>query len=121
MPRVEELNRILRSLLSGTPEIEAAAIISEDGLVIGSAPPQHVEEGRVAGTCATILSLGTRAATELGREGLEQVLIRGTKGYIVMVNAAPGTLLRVLTTQEAKLGLVFLDMKRAVTEITRIL
>ena len=119
MSRVEELNRILRALLSGTPEIEASAIISEDGLVIASALPQHIEEGRVAGMSATILSLGTRAATELGREGLEQVLIRGPKGYVVMVNAAPGTLLLVLATEEAKLGLVFLDMKRAVAEITR--
>ena len=121
MSRVEELNRILRALLSGTPEIEAAAIISEDGLVIASALPQHIEEGRVAGMSATILSLGTRAANELGRGGLEQVLIRGAKGYVVMVNASPGTLLLVLTTQEAKLGLVFLDMKRAVAEITKVL
>jgi predicted regulator of Ras-like GTPase activity (Roadblock/LC7/MglB family) len=42
-------------------------------------------------------------------------------GYAVMINASPGTLLLVLTTQEAKLGLIFLDMKRAVGEIARIL
>ena len=121
MSRVDELNRILRSLLSGTPEIEASAVISEDGLVIASALPQHIEEGRVAGMSATLLSLGTRAANELGRDALEQVLIRGAKGYVVMVNAAPGTLLLALTTHEAKLGLLFLDMKRAVAEICRVL
>ncbi len=121
MSRVDELNRVLRALHSGTPEIEAAAVISEDGLVIASALPQHIEEVRVAGMSATILSLGTRAAHELGRGSLEQVLIRGPQGYVVMVNAAPGTLLLVLTTQEAKLGLVFLDMKRAVAEVCKIL
>lgn len=121
MSRLDDLNQVLRSLLSGTPEIEAAAVISEDGLVIASALPQHIEEVRVAGMSATLLSLGSRAANELGRGGLEQVLIRGAKGYAVMINAAPGTLLLVLTTQEAKLGLIFLDMKRAVTDITRIL
>ena len=119
MSRVDDLNRILRTLQSGTPEVEAAAIISEDGLVIASALPQHIEEVRVAGMSATLLSLGTRAATELGRGSLEQVLIRGPKGYVVMVNAAPGTLLLVLTTAEAKLGLVFLDMKRAAAEIAK--
>ncbi len=121
MSRVEELNRVLRSLHSGTPEIESAAVISEDGLVIASALPPHIEEGRVAGMSATTLSLGTRAAMELGRGSLEQVLIRGPQGYVVMVNAAPGTLLLVLTTQEAKLGLVFLDMKRAVADVCKIL
>ncbi len=121
MSRVDDLNRILRTLQSGTPEVEAAAIISEDGLVIASALPQHIEEVRVAGMSATLLSLGTRAATELGRGSLEQVLIRGPKGYVVMVGAAPGTLLLVLTMAEAKLGLVFLDMKRAAAEIAKIL
>lgn len=121
MSRVDELNRVLRALQSGTPEIEAAAIISEDGLVIASALPQHIEEVRVAGMSATLLNLGSRAATELGRGALEQVLVRGDKGYTVMINAAPGTLLLVLTTQEAKLGLVFLDMKKAAAEVCKIL
>lgn len=121
MSRLDDLNLVLRNLLSGTPDIEAAAVISEDGLVIASALPQHIEEVRVAGMSAILLSLGTRAAAELGRGGLEQVLIRGSKGYTVMINAAPGTLLLVLTTEDAKLGLIFLDMKRAAAEIVRIL
>lgn len=121
MSRVDELNRVLRALQSGTPEAEAAALISEDGLVIASVLPQSVEEVRVAGMSATLLSLGSRAAAELSRGHLEQVLIRGEKGYVVMVEAAPGTLLLVLTTQEAKLGLVFLEMKRAVADLRKVL
>lgn len=121
MSRIEELNRVLRSLQSGTPEIEASALISEDGLMIASALPQHTEEGRVAGMSSTILSLGTRAALELERGRVEQVLIRGEKGYVVMVSAAPGTVLLVLTTAEAKLGLIFFDMDRAAKEIKRII
>lgn len=121
MSRVEELNRTLKTLQSGTPEVEAAALISEDGLVIASVLPQSVEEVRVAGMSATLLSLGSRAAAELSRGHLEQVLIRGERGYVVMVEAASGTLLLVLTTQEAKLGLIFLEMKRAIAEFKKIL
>ena len=121
MGRTEELNRVLRSLQSGTPEIEASALISDDGLMIASALPQHVEEVRVAGMSSTLLSLGTRAATELGRGDVQQVLIRGENGYAVMVRAASGTMLLCMTTADAKLGLVFLDMSRAVKEIERVL
>jgi predicted regulator of Ras-like GTPase activity (Roadblock/LC7/MglB family) len=121
MSRVEQLNNILRHLLSGTPDIEACALISEDGLIIGSALPQHMDEGRVAGMSSTLLSLGARAAAELGRGQMEQVLIRGDKGYVVMVTAAPGTLLLCMTTREAKLGLTFLDMNKAAQELTRLL
>lgn len=121
MSRIDELNRVLRTLQTGTPDLEAAALISEDGLVIASVLPQQVEEIRVAGMSATLLSLGTRAAAELARGGLKQVIIRGEKGYIVMINASAGTLLLVLSTQDAKLGLIFLEMERAVTEIRKIL
>jgi hypothetical protein len=121
MARIEELNKILRTLQSGTPDIEASALISEDGLMIASALPQHVEELRVAGMSSTLLSLGTRAATELERGDLHQVLIRGERGYAIMVTAAQGTMLLVLTTKDAKLGLVFLDMSRAVEQIKKIL
>ncbi|MBK7861253.1 MAG: roadblock/LC7 domain-containing protein [Archangiaceae bacterium] len=121
MSRTEELNKLLRQLQSGTPEIEASALISEDGLMIASALPQHVDEMRVAGMSSTLISLGSRAALELSRGGLEQVLVRGPQGYVVLSAAASGTMLLVLATREAKLGLVFLDMAKTVKEIAKVL
>lgn len=121
MSRTDDLNRILRSLQSGTPEIEASALISEDGLMIASALPHHIDELRVAGISSTLLSLGQRTATELQRGNLEQVLIRGQEGYVVMVGAASGTMLLVLATHDAKLGLIFLDMTKAVKDISKII
>lgn len=121
MSRTDQLNRILRSLQSSTPEIEASALISDDGLMIASALPQHLDEVRVGGMSSTILSLGSRAASELERGQVQQVLIRGQKGYAVMTRASEGTMLLVLTTEQAKLGLIFLDMSRAVKEIGSIL
>ena len=121
MGRVEVLNQVLRGLQSGTPDIEASALISDDGLIIASAMPQHIEEMRVAGMSSTLLSLGSRAAGELARGDLRQVLIRGDDGYAVMVRATEGTMLLILTSAEAKLGLIFLDMSRAVTEIGKVL
>ncbi|MEZ4226223.1 MAG: roadblock/LC7 domain-containing protein [Polyangiaceae bacterium] len=121
MARTDQLNNILRSLQSGTPDIEASALISDDGLMIASALPQHVDEVRVAGMSSTLLSLGTRASQELERGVLNQVLIRGDNGYAVMVKSTEGTMLLCLTTADAKLGLIFLDMSRAVKEIAKVL
>ena len=121
MSRVDELNRILRTLQSGTPDVDACAVISVDGLIIASALPQHIDEMRVGAMSSTLLSLGTRAAFELGRGELEQVLIKGPGGYAVMVSAASGTLLLLLATHQAKLGLIFFDMSRAVEQIKKIL
>ena len=121
MSRSEQLNRILRTLQSASPDVEASALISEDGLMIASALPQHIDETRVAGMSATILSLGTRASVELERGDVEEVLVRGREGYAVMVAAGSGTLLLVLASKSAKLGLIFLDMRRAAADIRKIL
>lgn len=119
--RTEMLNRILRTLQAESPDIEAAALMSDDGLLIASAMPQHIEEVRVGGMSATLIALGTRAGAELGIGKPEQVLIRGENGYAVLQTASSGTVLLVLATSHAKLGLVFLDMSRAVKEINKLI
>lgn len=119
--RTENLNEVLKSLQTGSPNLKASALISEDGLMIASALPQDLDETRVAGMSATLLSLGARGAAELGRGDVQEVVVRGMHGYTVMVNAGHGVLLLVVAKEDAKLGLVFFDMQEAINEIQRIL
>jgi serine/threonine protein kinase len=121
MSRADRLNGILKKLQSECPDVDACALISEDSLIISSILPKEIPELRVAGMCATLFSLGSRAAKELMRGVMDQVIIRGEQGYIVMITASHGTTLIALTTPSAKLGLVFLDMHTAVDEINKVL
>ncbi len=121
MSRVEQINKVLRALQSGTPDVEAAALISEDGLTIASALPQHMDEMRVGGMSATLHILGTKAAIELERGKPEEVLVRGRDGYVVMRAASQGTLLLLMAGKDAKLGLIFMDMARAISELKKLL
>ncbi len=119
--RTDRLNKVLKNLQYGSPDVEAAALISEDGLMIASALPQELDETRVAGMSATLLSLGTRAAHELGRGQIQEIVVRGVQGYAVMVDAGRGVLLLVVANENAKLGLIFFDMREAVNVIRQIL
>lgn len=121
MNRTDTLNKILRTLQNGSPDVEATALISEDGLMIASALPQGLDETRVAGMSATLLSLGTRAAAELGRGNIEEVIVRGSQGYTVMVGAGRGVLLLAITNESAKLGLIFFDMHETIKNINKVL
>jgi predicted regulator of Ras-like GTPase activity (Roadblock/LC7/MglB family) len=103
----------LRELQASSPDIEASAVVSVDGLSIASALPQGVEEDRVSAMSAAMLSLGERIATELGRGSLEQVYIKGEKGYVVLMSA--------LAREQAKLGLIFLDMRRAAEDLAKLI
>jgi predicted regulator of Ras-like GTPase activity (Roadblock/LC7/MglB family) len=111
----------LRQLQASSPDIEASAIVSVDGLTIASALPQGVEEDRVSAMSAAMLSLGERIASELGRGSLAQVYIKGDNGYVVLMSIGEDAVLTALARQQAKLGLIFLDMRRATEDLTRLI
>jgi predicted regulator of Ras-like GTPase activity (Roadblock/LC7/MglB family) len=119
--RTDSLNKVLKTLQTGSPDVEASALITEDGLMVASALPQDLDETRVAGMSATLLSLGTRAAAELRRGEVQEVIVRGEEGYAVMITAGRGVLLLVVANEHAKLGLIFFDMREAINAIKRIL
>jgi len=111
----------LRELQISSPDIEASAVVSLDGLSIASALPQGVEEDRVSAMSAAMLSLGERIATELGRGSLDQVYIRGVKGYVVLMAIGQDAVLSALVREQAKLGLIFLDMRRATEDLLKLI
>ncbi len=119
--RTERMVERLRDLQAGSPDIEAAAIVSVDGLSIASFLPQGVEEDRVSAMSAAMLSLGERIASELGRGMLDEVYVKGEKGYVILRAVGEEAVLTVLARQQAKLGLLFLDMRRAAEELATII
>ncbi len=121
MSRIDTLNEILDQLQHSSGDVEASAIVSQDGLIIASSLPQSVEEMQVAAMSAAMLAMGTRIAQELNRGNLEQLFVKGDKGYVLAVNAGPDAVLLALARKEAKLGLIFLDISRAATRIAEAL
>jgi len=115
--RTDELNRLLKDLEATTPDVEASAVVSVDGLMIASALPQDVEEDRVAAMSAAMLSLGERTANELARGELSEVYVKGENGYVVLMASGENAVLTAMARKDAKLGLVFLDMKRTAEEV----
>jgi len=118
--RTEQMMARLRDLRVSTPDIEASAVVSVDGLIIASDLPQDVEEDRVSAMSAAMLSLGERIAGELGRGTLDQVYIRGHNGYVILMSVGEEAVLTALAREDAKLGLVFLDMRRAAADLARL-
>jgi predicted regulator of Ras-like GTPase activity (Roadblock/LC7/MglB family) len=118
--RNDQLAERLRDLQVSSPDVEAAAIVSVDGLSIASSLPASIEEDRVSAMSAAMLSLGERIASELGRGALEQVYIKGENGYVILSAVGEEAVLTVMARQQAKLGLIFLDMSRAVKELEKL-
>lgn len=118
--RADQMVERLRNMQAAAPDIEASAVVSVDGLIMASALQQGVEEDRVSAMSAAMLSLGERISNELGRAGLEQVYIKGNLGSIVLTSVGEEAVLTALARENAKLGLIFLEMRRAAEDLTKL-
>jgi predicted regulator of Ras-like GTPase activity (Roadblock/LC7/MglB family) len=118
--RTELMVDRLRDLQAGTPDVEASAVVSVDGLIMASSLPSGIEEDRVSAMSAAMLSLGERIASELGRGVLDQVYIHGNGGYVILMAVGDEAVLTSLAREGAKLGLIFLDMRRAAEDLEKL-
>ena len=50
---------------------------------------------------------------------MEQVYVRSEKGYVVLNAVGSDSVLVVLTSKDAKLGLVFIEVKRRCAELAK--
>src|SRR6478672_6404396 len=119
--RSDRLDRAIHALLAQTPEIEAAAVVSFDGLPMASALPPSMDEDRVAAMSAALLSLGERAAQGLGRGELSQVFIEGEHGTVFLVSADNEAVLVAVAAKGAKAGLMLYEVKRVAATVGAIL
>jgi uncharacterized protein len=111
--RSQRLDRAIADLLAQAPEVEAAAVVSFDGLPMASALPPTMDEDRVAAMSAALLSLGERAAEGLGRGGLNQVYIEGDTGTVFLVSCDDEAVLVAVAAKGAKVGMMLYEVRRA--------
>ena len=119
--RAELIRQRLSTLEAQTPELEGAAVISVEGLMIASRLPEALPDDLMAAMAAAMLALGERIANDLGRGQLSQVYIKGENGYVLLMAVNESAVLTAIASEEAKLGLVFLDMQQAVADLRMLL
>lgn len=117
----EKLSSILQNFVTSTNDVQGAALVTPDGLPLAASIPGGMDEERVSAMSAAMLSLGERIGSELGRGGIERILVEGDKGYGILTSCGDDAVFLVLANQSAKQGLLMLEIKRALTELKLIL
>ena len=121
MSKADALAAALDDFLAVSTDVEAAAVVTADGLPMASALPPEVEEDRLAAMSAALITLGERAADNLGKGGLAQVFVEGEDGYVVLMAAGYDAVLVCVTTKGTKVGLVLFELRRAAERIADIM
>jgi predicted regulator of Ras-like GTPase activity (Roadblock/LC7/MglB family) len=120
MSKADQLAAVLDEFLSVSFDVEAAAVVSSDGLPMASALPPDIEEDRLAAMSAALLSLGERAALGLDKGELAQVYVEGSDGNVVLMAAGRHAVLVAMTAKHAKAGLVLYEMRNSARRVERV-
>ena len=99
---------VLSDLNNTSVDIIASAVISTDGLPIATLLPNHLNADRVGAMSATLLALGNRSVHELACGELDQVMVKGKNGYILLSQAGDNAVLALIAKESGKLGLFLL-------------
>ena len=119
--KAERLADALNDFIASSPDVEAAAVVSFDGLAMASALPPDMDEDRLGAMSAALLSLGEQAAGGLGRGELSQVFVEGEHGFVVLMSARDEAVLATVTSRRAKIGLMLYEMRHAADAVGAVL
>jgi predicted regulator of Ras-like GTPase activity (Roadblock/LC7/MglB family) len=117
----EMLNPILNALNGSSPDIEASAVVSTDGIMIASLMAESLDEERIGAISAAIISLSGKAAFETSIGKLEQVIVKCSLGSMIITHAGNDAAVTVLTKSNANLGPLFRKVKYSADNIAKIL
>lgn len=116
----EMLEKVLNDLKSAG-DVEAGAVVSRDGLLIAADISQNVNSDSFAAMTATMLGAAETATSELRKGIPDRVIVEGENGKIVATGAGFKALLVVMTSSNANLGLILLEMGKASSKIKELL
>lgn len=119
--RGKVLRPVLRAFNSASKDIEASAVITGDGFSLAWVLDESVDPDRFGAMCASLLALANRAAQEISRGELKQVLIEGEKGSMLLVYAGEDAVLAVAAQPTVNLGMVFIEARKTALKIKELL
>lgn len=109
---IQFLEKTLQQLHTVSDEVRASAIVSKDGIMLASQLPTSVSDDKVAAMSAAMLSLGDRMVSDLMRGITDRVMMQSNGGYVIVTAIAEELLLTVVAVADAKLGMLFHDIKK---------
>ena len=116
---MSEISNILESL-KAIKGVHGAALIEKFGLIRGSALPGWVDPEAVAAMVTLILKASQRATKELEQGLFNSAIIESGKGKILFSTVKDNVLV-IISTVEAKLGIINLKLAAATEALSNLL
>ncbi|NPV67007.1 MAG: hypothetical protein HPY64_07675 [Anaerolineae bacterium] len=128
MYRSEALGEILRSLKEGQRGVQAAVVLSVEGLLVEAYPPDtsadsHINptsSPQVAAMASVMAGLSRRTLERLAQGALQRLLVQGEEG-VLLIYPCGRNFLAVLVDRDARLAPVITAMNAKTPQLQAIL
>jgi len=120
-PQLAQVKSILRALSAADPAIDACALVTNDGHVLAAMLPSGTDRDRIGAMCASLLALGSRASDEIQRGQLQQVILEGAEGTMMLTRAGPHGVLAVACKTSALLGKMIISARSAAGKLAAVI
>ena len=114
----EKLTQILQKLKS-SGDIEGAAVITRDGLLIASELSESIDGDTFAAMSATMTGAAETAIQELKKSSADRIIVESKNTKLITTGAGEQAILTCIVDPDAKLGLILMEMKKAANLIQK--
>jgi len=115
-----ELSHVVSDLRRSIPELNGVMIASADGLSVAH-DFQGAEAERMAAMAATTLGLGKRITERTNLGEMQETVVRGDGGYLVVYSAGEQAVLVLSGPVNSNLGLMRIEARAASIEISKLI
>lgn len=117
----EKIKDVLNRFRSISADIFGASVITMEGFMVASVTLSEIDEGLVGGLTAAMLGVGERIASEMMNSRMSQIYVKSDNGYIICNSINEETVLVSLVNSDAKLGLIFLEIRRILPDLASLI
>jgi predicted regulator of Ras-like GTPase activity (Roadblock/LC7/MglB family) len=116
----KELQDLMRRIEQSSG-LEALAVVTREGIRLACAVSDNVDSDVFSAATATLVNVGEETLRQLSQGTLSEVILRGNKGFTIIMRGTPETLLVGASRDQIRLGYYIGLMKIYATKVTKIL
>lgn len=116
----KDLQDLMRRIEQSTG-LEALAVVTREGIRLACAVSGDVDSDIFSAATATLVNVGEATLAQLSQGTLSEVILRGNKGFTIIMRGTPETLLVGASRDQIRLGYYIGLMKIYATKVTKIM
>ncbi|MFX0058751.1 MAG: roadblock/LC7 domain-containing protein [Candidatus Hodarchaeota archaeon] len=120
-PELESIDDALKKLVRAIPDVKAVSLLSNDGMPLAFILPEEIDDLKISGIAAALLSMSELASVDMQKGSFNQLYIKGTDGYLLLLEVGPNHALLISASNDVRLGMLLFETNLLIERIISII